>query len=79
MKATVKTEAQFNPVTLNITFESKEEIGKFYAIMNHCCITEAAEFGSNSDAIRLAIRQGYTDPIPDESFHEKINDAICWK
>ena len=36
-------ESKFTPITLQITFESQDELGEFYAMMNHVDMCNSVE------------------------------------
>ena len=55
MKVKSGRDCNFNPITLEITLESKEEAGQMYALFNHGSILEAVP-SLDGSAIRDAIK-----------------------
>ena len=53
MKVTTDTNKEFQPITLNITLESENEVEALFAIFNYAPIASfGEEHGLNSEAIR---------------------------
>lgn len=58
MKITSKTNEDFSPVTLSITFETKDELDKFGTLFNVTAVAEALPEGVAALIYREVVAQG---------------------
>lgn len=59
----------FEPFTLNLTFETRDEAERFYAVFNHTDVCEFTGFGTS---LRELIGKEYYSVSPFNSFRDKI-------
>jgi hypothetical protein len=80
MKVNARVEKGFNPVDINITLETEEELNAFYCMFNHSRIIDASGMGViNADAVRDVIKNelGKTPEYRDQ--WEKLDRYINGK
>jgi len=67
MQVKATREQKFEPVVLEITFTSEQEIQDFYSICNTTAIVKAAR-RVDFDSIRRVLRNNYYDASNEESY-----------
>ena len=65
----------FNPVKISITFESIEELEKFYAIFNHVAIVDGLKIEREAAKIREFLKYAGKD-VNDDTYFDKLNKII---
>lgn len=68
-----KSRSGFRPISLDITFESEEELSQFFAIFNHGRITSTM-CAIDADRIREVIKDTNNGDLPDyQPHHDRLS------
>jgi len=78
MKATsTGKHTTYQPFTVSITVESKEEAGKLYALFNHCKVIDAIQLSDDETGeVRRAILEQEPEARGFSASHSAALDAI---
>lgn len=77
MKVKIENKEKFTPIKLTLTFESMEEVGKIYALMNHSSLTDKLQINELSADIRIALKAAVDVKLANSIPYMKWHTIIC--
>ena len=73
MEVTVKQNEYFNPVSIELVFDTAEQVNAFYAIFNHSDVTDVvSKFGISDRLIRETLQEETNFTIAYEKAHSEL-------